>query len=234
MDSSATQGAPARPRRTLVQMGLPNTRDEQHPQTAPRHDEILEAYQRLVRWYRSRSLDFHTIALILATVVCLAEVFVLFAAPQIVDAITGTTKSTIKGYEHYTPILWLIGVATGLIVAFISRYTKLGGIDKKADGIASKTEAVTLLPAVEYGVIALTVIALILETYGIATQHFTISALTRTLAIEHTWVYWAGGILTAAVAGPVVDLRRLPPLIRLVLLSWAAVGAHIFWWITPL
>jgi hypothetical protein len=77
------------------------------------------------------------------------------------------------------------------------------------------------------------VVALIVEVYGLATNTFTISKWTRSQAIAFAPLYWLFGLVAAFLAGALVDLKALPQVLKLMMVVWVAVLAHIFWWITP-
>ena len=71
-----------------------------------------------------------------------------------------------------------------------------------------------------------------IEIYGIVTGNFTISEETRDLINDYIALYWVFGLLAGVLAGLVIDLKSLPELIKLCLVTWVAVLAHICWWIT--
>jgi hypothetical protein len=190
-------------------------------------------YDNLVVWYRSKSLGFHWGVLIALIILVVLEAVDFIIEPPGWPDITGRTGSEIPGYRQYTPVMWVVGLATGLMTGFACRYSKIYDMTGRATGVVNQVEGLVLKPWVQSFLGIITVIALVAEFYGLATGSFTISERTRNAAIHVGGLYWLGGILTSGLVGSVVDMKALPQVIKLMLVIWIAVLAHIFWWITP-
>ena len=78
------------------------------------------------------------------------------------------------------------------------------------------------------GIAIVSVFALAYEFWAVASGDPTISRLIRNLAEAYHPVYWFGGIITGFLIIAELYLR-LPTFIRLAVLSWIMVSAHIFW-----
>lgn len=192
-----------------------------------------DLYSGLVRWYRSKSLRFHWGVLIALFVLVVLEAIDFIIEPSGWPDLTGRTTSDIPGYRQYTPVHWVIGLATGLIVGFACRYSKVYDMTGRATGVVDQVQGLVLKPWVQSFLAIVTLVALVAEFYGLATGSFTISSITRKASFDFGGLYWFGGLLTSGLAGSLVDMKELPHVVKLMLVVWVAVLAHIFWWITP-
>ena len=193
-------------------------------------DWLATAYDRLVAWYESRSLLFHWVAFLGVLALGVFELCMVYVEPPwLVDAFT--YPAALEDYRIYTPLYWLLGLLSCLIAVLVMRYSKVLFVKQYLDPRAWR--AAELESRWQLVIVLVTAIALVIETYGIATGRFTISAASRNFANAWHPAYWLGGVLTGVLAGLMIDLKSLPELIRLCAITWVAVLSHIFWWITP-
>ena len=150
---------------------------------------------------------------------------------DIVRLLPPLTGCAAHGYERYTPTLWLLGMLFGLVVGFNLRYS--ARVKPWADRLSLQAVELSFDSRLQDLATLFSLGMLAIEFYGLTTGLFTISSWSRSLCIGHPSLYFVGGIATAAVAAPLVDLKGLHPTLKLILAGWVAVGAHIFWWITP-
>lgn len=80
-----------------------------------------------------------------------------------------------------------------------------------------------------WGIALVSVFALVYEIWALVGGAPTISRLIRNLAEAYHPVYWFGGIVTGFLIIVELYASGMPRLIRLVILSWIMVSAHIFW-----
>ena len=179
---------------------------------------IERAYDNMIRAFGEQSIGFHIATFLLIAVFWGAQVAIILINPQ-----------WLQNYA-YTPMLWVAGLLSYLIAAPFLRYSKLPFMDWYT-GVRDRDD-VHLRHWAQHLIVVLTFIALVIEVYGIATGNFTISEETRSLVNEITALYWFFGLLAGVLAGLIIDLKSLPELIKLCLVTWIAVLAHICWWIT--
>lgn len=208
------------------------------------HYEATDVYKNLVEWYHDRPKT-HAGALVGIALLNLALLLWVLLNPmgpgkQLYSKMAIWYKvplepnpTLIEGYKHYTPVYWVVALALGLISLFVVRYSHPGDAEGKSERFGNRIREVMLTPATQNVIIVLSVGLLIVEFIGIITKTFTISAFVRGWAIAFPWLYWVGGGLTACLCGLVIDLQRIPRLIRFMLIIWVVVLSHIFWWITP-
>lgn len=179
---------------------------------------IEQVYDNMVVAFGKQALAYHWLAFI---------VIILFLGAQL--AIILINPQWLQDY-NYTPVLWVAGLLSYLIVAPFLRYSKLPFLDWYTK--VRERDDVHLRHGVQYLIVGFTFVALLIEIYGIATGNFTISEETRKLVDAYTALYWFFGLLAGGLAGLIIDLKSLPELIKLCLVTWIAVLAHICWWIT--
>ena len=179
---------------------------------------IERAYDNMVRAFGEQSIGFHRVAFFLIVVFLGAQVAIILINPQ-----------WLQDY-YYTPMLWVAGLLSYLIVAPFLRYSKLPMFAWYTK--VRERDDVHMRHWAQHLIVVLTFIALIIEVYGIATGNFTISEETRDLVNAYIALYWFFGLLAGVLAGLIIDLKSLPELIKLCLVTWIAVLAHICWWIT--
>lgn len=184
----------------------------------PVHNEIWieRFYAERVARFEAKSVAYHWGALIIAFLFFAAQVVLILVDPPWLANLT------------YTPMLWVFGLLSYLIVAPVLRYSKV----LRWYPEMRTNEDLHMKHWAQHLVVFLTFVALLVEIYGIWTGNFTISAVTRDFVDANTEFYWVFGLLAGVLAGLIVDLKSLPELIKLCCVTWVAVLAHICWWIS--
>jgi hypothetical protein len=198
--------------------------------------EPTDIYQKLVIWYHTKSNSLHVGALIFVGLLNFAELFWVLCNPGGPGAplpAPGTCTGPLSGYGRYTPVYWVVALVTGLISLFVLRYSHPFDAEGKSERAGNQIREAMLSSTSQWVIIVVSVGLLIVEFIGIMTNTFTISSKVRDFSIQNTWAYWLGGNATAFLCGQLIDLQRIPRLIRFMLVVWVAVLSHIFWWITP-
>ena len=83
--------------------------------------------------------------------------------------------------------------------------------------------------AISWFVTVLTILAAIYEAYALVTGNVTISRFVHALAEQYHPVYFFAGLITSFLVAISLYGTHLPIFIRLQILAWLMVSAHIFW-----
>lgn len=188
---------------------------------------MRDVYNSLVKWFIRLEKGKRLVALWVMVLVVVAEIVVVYVRPDIIFGSAVPAGTVPKGYDHYTPVYWLIALFTVLIAAFLFRYHNY----KRLDDTIATVNRLSLLPWVQIAIVVFTLVALVVEVYLLVYTETSISQFVRDIALEQPAAYWWGGAVAALIAGVVIDLMTLSSTTKLMLIVWVAVLAHIFWWL---
>ena len=105
------------------------------------HYDATDNYLNLVLWYHRKSNGFHIGALVVVGLLNLGLLLWVLQHPKGPGEPLkppAACASPISGYEHYTPVYWVVALAAGLISLFILRYSHPSDTEGKSERMGNQ------------------------------------------------------------------------------------------------